>query len=60
MDESVVATEIKLIISIPMTVEHVLAQNFKESATSTVQLGNINNFVNVIATETGNYSSRMS
>ena len=43
-----------------MTVEHVLAQNFKESATSAVQLGNINNFVNVIATETGNYSSRMS
>ena len=56
MPERVIATEMKLDISIQMAVEHVLAEKSKESAKWTAEVANINKYVSVNAAEPRNSS----
>ena len=59
MHERVIATEMKLDISIQMIVGHVMSQKSKESAKWTAQVANINEYVGVNAAEPGNSSGGM-
>ena len=60
MHERVIATEMKLDISIHIAVENVLSQKSKKSYKWTTQVANINEYVSVNAAEPGNSSGRMS
>ena len=59
MNEIVVATEMKLDVSIQMAVEQVLAQKFKECAKCTTHETNVNEFLSVNTEEPRNSSRKI-
>ena len=59
MHERVIATEMKLDISIQIAVDHALVKKSEEIAEWTTQVANINEYVSINAAKPGNSSERM-